>query len=88
MKSLNKIKEAITSNTIHPSQFELTKNEFDHLNEIQDNLFDKLNDFNLTFIPSNSDTILVHYIIAKRIQDSITINKFIQLYTEITPLLK
>lgn len=81
------IKSAILSNDIHPSQFQITNEEANYLNDIQDDLFDKINDLNLIFIPSNSDTIMTHLIISQRIDPSITINHFIQLYTETIPYL-
>jgi hypothetical protein len=82
---INKIKTEITGNQVHPSQFEISPEEIEFLEKIQDDLFDKLNNIEITFIPSNSDTILTHLIIAKRVHPEISINEFIQIYSEEIP---
>ena len=86
--STNQIIQAITNNQTHPSQFILTQEEFNYLNQNQDDLFDKLNHLNITFIESSSDTIMTHLIIAQRIKPTITINEFIGIYTNIKALIQ
>ena len=83
-----KITKAIQDNKIHPTQFQISSEEYNFLCHHQDDLFDKLNNLGITFIESNSDTIMVHFIIAQRIKPEITINEFIGIYSKIKSLIQ
>jgi hypothetical protein len=83
MENKEKIRLEILSCQIHPSEFEITQEEMDFANQVQDDLFDKLNNLGIIFIQSSSDTIIRDLIIGRRVDPNFGINQFIGLYSEI-----